>query len=268
MKLNKSTFFITTTIIISVGILHFTNLLRPFENIIIKTLNPALAGLYSIGSDIRIFYKQQTDKRNLSNEIQQLKIKNNKLIQENIQLKILKDENRILRNYLNFLSKNQLNYTLSNIISRSNFLTANEKQYIIDKGESHGLKKGLVVLNSEGIIIGKITKTNKNSSEICLTTDKDCKFAATIQNNSRTAGITFGELNLTIKMDFIPQTEELKLNDAVITSGLEENIPRGLIIGKIAQIYQEDNDVWQSANIEPLIDVENLKIVSILLPNT
>ena len=253
-------------VLLLITILHFITILNPLENAVIKVLNPALSNLYYISSNIRIFYKQQTDKRNLLNENQQLKIQNNKLIQENIQFKILKDENKILRNYLNFIEKNQFNYILSNIISRSNFLTASNEKYIIDKGEYHGIKKGLAVLNNEGIVIGKITKTKNNSSEFCLSTDKDCKFAATIQNNNRTAGITFGELNLTIKMDFIPQTEELRLGYTIITSGLEENIPRGLIIGKITQIHQENNDVWQSASIEPLIDAEDLKIVSILLP--
>ena len=266
MKSKKPTFFIAIAIVIIISILHFATVLKPFEDAVIKALSPVLTSLYSTSSNIRVFYKQQIDKRNLSNEIQQLKIKNNTLTQENIQLKILKDENKILRNYLNFVDKNKFNYTLSNIISRSNFLTASNKKYVIDKGKKQGIKKGLVVLNNEGMVVGKVTKIKDNSSEICLSIDKNCKFAATIQNNNRTAGITFGELNLTIKMDFIPQTEELRLGYTIITSGLEENIPRGLIIGKITQIHQENNDVWQSASIEPLIDAEDLKIVSILLP--
>jgi len=265
MKPNRPTLIIITTIII-INILHFTTIIRPIENWIIQILNPALSSLYSISSDIGVFYNRQIDKRNLLNEIQQLEIKNNKLTQKNIKLEIIEAENKILRKYLNFLEKNEFHYILSNIISRSNFLTIENKKYIIDKGEDDGVIKGLAILNNEGIIIGKIIKTKDKSSEICLSTEKNCKFAATIQNNNHTTGITFGELDLTIKMDFIPQTEKLRLNDTVVTSGLEKNIPRGLIIGKITQIYQENNDVWQSANIEPLIDADDLNIVSILLP--
>lgn len=266
MKLNK--LYLFAGIIVLISILYFTSITSPLENIIIKILNPVLGNLYSSSSDINALYREKTDKRDLLNEIQQLKIKNNKLTQSNIQLKILKDENKILRKYLNFIEKDKFNYVLSNIISRSNFLTIeNQKKIIIDKGKNEGITKGLAVLNNDGIIIGKITNTKNNSSEVCLITDKNCKFAASIQNNDHTAGIIFGELEITAKMEFIPQTEKLTLGDIVVTSGLEENIPRGLIIGKIIKIHQEDNEVWQNASIEPTIDANDLSIVLVLLPN-
>ncbi|MBU2416305.1 rod shape-determining protein MreC, partial [Patescibacteria group bacterium] len=69
---------------------------------------------------------------------------------------------------------------------------------------------------------------------------------------------------LTIKMDFIPQNKRINNEDIVITSGLEKNIPKGLVIGKITRINKNNNEVWQNAIIEPLADLDNLIIVSVL----
>jgi len=52
----------------------------------------------------------------------------------------------------------------------------------------------------------------------------------------------------------------------VVTSGLEEKIPGGLVIGKVTKVNSDSNEVWQSADIEPLIDFDHLTMVSILLP--
>ncbi|NCQ16170.1 rod shape-determining protein MreC, partial [Candidatus Falkowbacteria bacterium] len=54
--------------------------------------------------------------------------------------------------------------------------------------------------------------------------------------------------------------------DLVATSGLEENIKRGLVVGRVAQVAKENNQVWQSAVIEPLLSLDNLTLVAILLP--
>ena len=64
----------------------------------------------------------------------------------------------------------------------------------------------------------------------------------------------------------IPQSEKVSLDDIVITSGLGENIPRGLVVGKVILVNSESNEIWQSATIEPLANFDNLTLVSVILP--
>ncbi|MCX6798368.1 MAG: hypothetical protein NTX66_04140, partial [Candidatus Falkowbacteria bacterium] len=105
-----------------------------------------------------------------------------------------------------------------------------------------------------------------NLAEIYLVTNKNCKLAAAILGEGKTTGIVTGELGLTSKMEFIPQTENIKEGDLAATSGLEQNIPRGLVIGRVTKVVKENNAVWQSAAIEPQINLDSLSIISILLP--
>lgn len=244
---------------------HMFGWLRPVENVFARILTPFFSSLYSFGTNIKQAYEKQTDKRDLNKINSELTETVNRLSVENAKLKTLEEENGTLREYLKFLAKNEYKYMLGNVISRGDF-TGSGESIIIDKGAKDGVSKGLAVVSSFGVIIGKVMDVKDNVSEVYLSTNPKCKLAAAIQNSNRTSGIAQGELGLTIKMDFIPQTDKLNAGDNVVTSGLEPNIPRGIIIGKIDKVFQENKDLWQSASLEPLIGQKDLVIVSVLLP--
>ena len=39
-----------------------------------------------------------------------------------------------------------------------------------------------------------------------------------------------------------------------------------LIIGKISGVYKKESELFQEADIEPIIDYRNLSIISVILP--
>jgi len=252
--------------------LHFIRVLVPIEKAVIAIINPLTSGFYSISSELQMTYNEQTSKQDFFIVIDNLKQEVNRLTVENSKLKSLVEENKKLRQYLKFFTQEQYDYILADVVSRGLGLnsTNQEKNLIINKGGEDGLVVNLAVVNSQGVIIGKIIEVKEKISKICLTTDNNCKLAAFVQSQEEavgeTTGVIEGELGLTIKMNFIPQTKKIAIGDIVATSGLEENIPRGLVIGKITQIDDSSNEVWQSAVIEPLINLDSLAIVSLLLP--
>jgi rod shape-determining protein MreC len=67
-------------------------------------------------------------------------------------------------------------------------------------------------------------------------------------------------------MNYIPQLEEINQGDIIITSGLGGDIPRGLVIGRVAQVNKQSNEIWQDVTIEPLSSWHSLTIVSVILP--
>lgn len=243
---------------------HYIGILPPLESAATKILNPVFKYFYSAAAGLSSVYGSQADKTDLLDEAKKLKDLNEQLTVENSKLKMLDEENKILREHLNFLTGAKSKFILANIIARGEDLQP--QVMAIDKGSSDGLYKGLAVLNSNGIIIGKIFFVKDNISEIYLTTSPSCKLAAMAQNKNKTAGIIEGDLGLTIQMKLIPQTEEIKIGDTIITSGLEQSVPRGLLIGTVVSVNSENNELWQNAAIEPIADMNELSIVSILLP--
>jgi rod shape-determining protein MreC len=247
--------------------LHIFGVLKPVESVLASALNPAMSRIYFFSSRLRVLYNDQGSKADLLEKIKKLEGENNNLIVENSRLKSAEEENEILREYLVFKKDSGFSFVSANIISRQNINSGSSGgNIIINRGEGDGLKIGAPAISGEGIIIGKIIALKDKTAEICLITAKDCQLASAMQNKNGTSGIVRGEFGLTVRMEFIPQTEEIKIGDTVITSGLEENIPRGLIVGRVSEVKKENNELWQSAVIEPLVDLDNLIIVSVLLP--
>ena len=247
--------------------LHFTGIISPLERYVYSILNKASAKFYSLSTPIRTTYEDQTSKINLLEINRNLDKKVQELIVENSRLKKLEEENSKLRQHLRFFKENEDKYVLANVISRQISINSEENQVdiIIDKGRAHGLKIGLPVID-DGVIMGKISKIEEGVSHITLITNSNCKLAATMQNSSRTSGVVEGNLGLTIGMNFIPQVEEIEAGDLVVTSGLEEDIPRGILIGEVITVNDDSNEIWKSAIIEPVADFDDLIIVAVLLP--
>jgi len=242
--------------------------LKPVENIFTRILNPVLKQFYTIGADIKNTYNEQTSKYDLTKIIEELEKQVMLLTSENAKLKTALKENDILREHLGFLERNELTYIMSNIISKEDILNVGGQTevIIIDKGERDGIYSGLSVVNSQGVIIGKVAEAKVRNSRVYLTSSDRCKLAVTILGDDTTSGIAQGSLGLVIKMDFIPQIRNLNINDIVVSSGLEKDIPRGLVVGKISEVRKESNELWQNAIIEPMLNMDELTIVSIIIP--
>ncbi|MCK5510609.1 rod shape-determining protein MreC [Candidatus Parcubacteria bacterium] len=248
--------------------LYGVGALRHAENLFTRILNPVLKQFYTIGADIKNTYNEQTSKYDLAKVIKEMEKQVMLLTGENAELKTALKENDILREHLGFLERNELTYIMSNIISKEDILNVGGQTevIIIDKGEQHGIRKGLSVVNSQGVIIGKVAEVKARTARVHLTSSDRCKLAVTILGDDATSGIAQGSLGLVIKMDFIPQIKNLNINDIVVSSGLEKDIPRGLVVGNISEVRKESNELWQSAIIEPMLDMDELTIVSIIIP--
>ncbi len=269
LKSDRKNISTLLAVIVLLIFLHFTNVLLPFEGLVRAAVNPVLSNIFSIGHKLNNENSPPADSASLASQVESLKQEINRLTVENTGLKMVEEENQQLREYLDFFKDHDEQYVLADVISRGELsdLPVKSQELVINKGSNSGLSVGRPVLNSEGMIIGKISEVKNNEAKVVLATDGKCKLAATILNSDKTAGVTEGSLGLTIGMNFIPQTDDVKAGDIIVTSGLEADIPRGLIIGKVTQVDKENNEVWQQAAIEPMVNYNELTVVSILLSN-
>ncbi len=244
--------------------LHYLRVLAPFESRLHSSLSPVLGRFYGAGAKVRSLYNSQTDRRDLASVADDLRRQVNRLTEENARLKSLENENATLREFLKFSNNSSRKTVMASIIGKSDLDQANQT-VMLDRGSRDGLTLGLAVLNEDGHIFGKIIDVGENSAQACLVTSDQCQFAVTIQNKSKTIGIAKGDLGLTVKMELIPQSETVKNGNIVVTSGLERNIPAGIVVGSVSQVIKENNELWQDARIEPLIGIDDTMIVSVLL---
>jgi rod shape-determining protein MreC len=267
-KINfKFLFFFAATIGLLV-FLHSSGIIAPVEKVIQIGLNPVASRLQVFSGRLNIFYRDQTRKGDLSAQISVLEERVEKLTVENASLKKLEEENLKLRQYLRFFTdKEDLKKVLANVVARESSAGEGERgDFIIDRGRADGLYEGLVVIDEKGVLVGKIIAVEEKSSRVNLVNSSECKLAAAVLNGQRTIGITSGNLGLTINLDFVPQTAEIKVDDILVTSGLEPNIPLGLAIGKVIFVDKGTNEIWQKVSAEPIVDFDKVFIVAVILP--
>ena len=120
------------------------------------------------------------------------------------------------------------------------------------------------LITDQGIMVGKIFKVYPSSSEAILINDSLSRVSAMVQNETNTQGVVVGEHGLSLTMELIPQNEEIKVDDFVITAGIEPTIPRGLVIGQVSRVVAEPNSLFQTVRVRPLVRADSLTVVSIL----
>jgi rod shape-determining protein MreC len=87
---------------------------------------------------------------------------------------------------------------------------------------------------------------------------------------SRAAGIVRGQYGDTLVMDWILQTEDVKVGDVVITAGLaigndlKSLYPKGLILGKVVEVTKGENGTFQRAILVPAVDLRHLETVLVV----
>lgn len=216
-----------------------------------------------------------------------------RLLSENTQLKILAGENETLKKYLNFSERNEEKLVIANIIGRKSELSFN--WFILDRGSQDGIRPSLAVINENGFLLGKISRVTENFSYFLPLFDSHSLIAADIiksvdnknprsaqnlvfgeeeiysenkeeKGSKLTSGLVKGKHGLSMEMDYIPLDKSIEPGDYVITSGLESEIRRKLIIGQIEEVIKEPGAFSQKAIIKPLINFDTVRIVGVLIP--
>lgn len=241
---------------------HRLGWLGPVERGMTGILRLTTKPFYRIGlffSDKKILKKE---KKELFREIEDLKNELNDNKVDTVRLKLLEEENQEFRNQLFFFTSGDYNHIGAEVIGRT--IDPLDTVIIIDKGQSHGIQKNMPVVVGKGILVGVIAEVHPQSSLVRLINDNESKIAASIVNIEKSIGLVEGGYGLGIQMNFIPQNEILNIGDTIITSGLTEGIPRGLVIGLVELIEKQPHEPFQTAVLNPTADLSHLNFVSII----
>jgi rod shape-determining protein MreC len=142
---------------------------------------------------------------------------------------------------------------------------------VLGIGTDDGVKVGHVVLSDQGLV-GRISEVGTNYSKVLLVTDSSSVVSALVQG-SRATGIVRGQFGDSLIMDWLLQTEPVKEGDVVITAGLgigeelRSLYPKGLVIGKIAQVQTAEAAAYNRAILTPAVDLRRLEHVLVVKTN-
>jgi len=136
----------------------------------------------------------------------------------------------------------------------------------IDKGTDDGIVKDMAVIDQNGLI-GKISHTTKNMSEIKLITTNDVnnKTSVVIQNgNEKIYGIINGYNDNNLEVIITSSNNNIKEDLNVSTTGMGGIYPSGILIGKTVGVKTSKYDVGLIVLVKPVANFDDLKYISVL----
>jgi rod shape-determining protein MreC len=139
---------------------------------------------------------------------------------------------------------------------------------MLGAGTDAGVRVGHIVVSDQGLV-GRVTEVGPGYSKVLLVTDPASNVSAIVQG-SRATGIVRGQYGDTLVMDWILQTDEVKVGEVVITAGLalgnelRSLFPKGLVIGTVVAIDRSDNAAYERAILLPAVDLRRLEHVLVV----
>jgi rod shape-determining protein MreC len=196
----------------------------------------------------------------LEEENRQLKKKNDLLASQLTQYQEGYLEALRLRNMLKIREQPDTTPVIAEVIGHEQ--SSVFKSILINKGTAHGLMVGFPVLNDQGII-GRITECSWHVSRAMLIVDRSSNVSALLQG-SRTHGVLQGDGAAGCRLKYIPKAEEVKIGDAVISSGLGGIFPKGIILGVVAAVDKKEGAFFQRIDVQPSVDFGKIEEILVL----
>ena len=138
----------------------------------------------------------------------------------------------------------------------------------IDKGKNSGVEKDMVVMVADGLI-GKITKVTNFTSTVKLLTNNDSTMPLSVKINIGDKYI-FGILNgydsetKHLIVEGISGNDKIPIDSEVVTTGLSDNSPSGVLIGKVESVKTDNFGLAKIVEVSSKVNFDDINYVTIL----
>jgi rod shape-determining protein MreC len=236
---------------------------RGLEGVGSTVLAPVQMGVSGTLDEAANFVSTIQRVRDLANENADYKDQVDQLQSQLVRMHELEVENSDLRNLLSMKERTGPGaYLPVQVIARDD--TPYVQAITIDAGSNAGLRQDAVVITHKGLV-GHLERVNALSAKVRLINDLNSSVPVRLQSDSRTTGLLRGQSqgNLMV-IAYIAQTDVVTPGDVVLTSGLGEMYPEGLVVGKVARVERKDADPFQAAVVEPAVEMDKLERLYVL----
>jgi rod shape-determining protein MreC len=211
------------------------------------------------------FFESMNDLKNTYKENKVLKERLEEYVTLEAQVQELKKDNEELRALLDKKeSLSDFDPIQATVIGRNPDRW--QEIIIINKGEQHGVKKNMAVITPEGLV-GKVQQASKFTSTVQLLSalDQKNRISAFVQGEENVFGLIEGydEQRKALLLKRIPFDAKIKEKQKVLTSGLGDVFPKGLVVGEIIEVEPDEYGLTQMAYVKPyanLYDIEDVII--------
>lgn len=136
---------------------------------------------------------------------------------------------------------------------------------VIDRGTRSGVSKDWVAIDG-GALVGRVLDAAPGTAQVLLTVDPDSGVAVR-HREGRFAGIALGtsEGARRLRLDYVPRDQPIAVGDEVVTSGLDQLFPPGLLVGYVRELSDRSRLTWD-VTLEAAYDPSELEELLIVPP--
>lgn len=218
----------------------------------------------NISGDVKDFFEKFKNNEKIIIENSQKNEEINELNQKIAEYEAVKAENEFLKAYLEIKDKNpDFKFCSASVIARDS--TDVSGGFTIDVGSLDGVKQYDTVITNAGLV-GYVSEVGISTCRVTTLLDPAISVGS-IDSRSRDYGVVKGNLDLAKNgltgMYNIQRSSLVAIGDYIVTSG-SGVFPDGLLIGKITNISQEKYTTSLYAEIEPFVNLGELRQVMVI----
>ena len=210
-------------------------------------------------------YKEKED---IYVKYKKLQKEESSLNQKNARIEELEKENKELKKLLN-INTGLSDYDVVNasIISRN--ASYWQEKITINKGSKDGIKNKMPVVNSSGIV-GYISEVRYTTSNVQLLTSQKLKSKISVKietdDKKYVNGLLIGydKDEEIFKVEGISYNGKIPENAKVITTGLSDNFPSGILIGTVVNTTTDNFDLGKIVEVKPAVNFNDINYLSVL----
>ena len=209
----------------------------------------------SVVWEVSTLYEQN---KMLRNEVEQLR-------GINLQANEALAENERLRTMIGYQqAAHQFDLVAARVIGRESDTWS--RMIVIDRGTMNGIANDMPVVTPQGLV-GRVVEAGPNSSKVQLILDPRSSVGTIVQRaESRVTGIVQGDMdNPTMpQMVNIPKNADVVEGDVIVTSGFGGIYPKGIIVGLVSSLKNDDGGLLKIGVLESAVDFQKLEDVMVI----
>lgn len=235
-----------------------------------RVLAPLERGASAAAGALREVPASLAELANLRRENAELRKRAERAALLEAQLEELRQENARLRQLLDLGKQGAWpgggSWVATRVIARNPdgwFATA-----VLGKGVRAGIRPGMAVVTPRGLV-GRVLRASPDTATVLLLTDPQSGVGARVQReSSRAEGVVLGQAGRgdALLMRFFDRDADVRRGDRVVTSGLSGELPAGLPIGVVTDVFDERQGPVRYAWIRPAVGFDHLDEVMVLVP--
>ncbi len=146
-----------------------------------------------------------------------------------------------------------------------NFTTTQRNNFItINKGSLHGLKPGMGVITSTGVV-GKIKVVSPHMSLVTSILHSENLVSSKLKRSGKLGTVKWEGLNpKEVELQYIDLFENVKTGDTVVTSDLNSVFPGNIPVGYVKKAYQKPGTQFKTITLNLSTDFRNLAYVYVI----